>query len=98
MGLDNWNSAARSCVSDVQKIHAANTAPLELRNELRGRLNALKAKAQALSVEDDVGLRTAATEAEVLLFTRPTPIDRATDAVARYQALLNQRTLAGPRG
>jgi hypothetical protein len=95
-GLQNWNSAAGSCVSDVQKIHAANSAPLELRQELRGRLNALKAKAQAYRVAEDAGLMALATEAEGLLYTRPTPIDRAAEAVTRYQSLLNERTLPNP--
>jgi len=94
IGLHNWNSAAGDCVSDVQKIHAANSAPLEERRELRGRLNALKAKAQAYHVEEDPGLRALASEAEGLLYSRPTPIDRASDVVAGYQSLLNERTLA----
>jgi hypothetical protein len=94
IGLQNWNSAAKDCVSDVQKVHLANSAPLELRKELRGRLNALKAKAQAYRVEEDGGLRALATEAEGLLYTRPTPIDRADDLVTRYQSLLNERTVA----
>jgi hypothetical protein len=98
VGLQNWNSAARDCVSDVQKIREANRAPLELRRELRGRINALKAKAQAYRVEEDVGLRALAGEAEGLLYTRPTPIERACDVVTRYQALLHERTVAQPGG
>lgn len=98
VGLENWNSVARDCVSELQRIQSANRAPLDLRKELRGRLNALKAKAQAYRVEEDAGLRALATEAEGLLYTRPTPIDRAGDAVTRYQALLNERTLARPAG
>ena len=94
VGMQNWNSAAQGCVSDVQRIYAANNAALELRKELRGRLNALKAKAQAYRVEEDAGLRALAAEAEGLLYTRPTPIDRAADIVGRYQAVLQERTLA----
>jgi hypothetical protein len=96
VGLQNWNNAAGACVSDVQRIHAANSAPLDLRNELRGRLNALKAKAQAYRVEEDAGLMALSSEAEDLLFTRPTPIARACEVVARYQSLLNERTLEPP--
>ena len=95
VGLQNWNSAARDCVSDEQKILEANSAPLALRNELRGRINALKAKAQAYRVEEDANLRELASDAETLLYTRPTPIDRASDAVSRYQALLHERTKPG---
>ena len=96
VGLQNWNSAARDCVSDVKKIRDASSAPLELRNELRGRMNALKAKAQAYGVEEDDNLRVLANEAEAILYTRPTPIDRARDVVSRYQTLLQERT--GKRG
>ncbi len=98
IGLQNWNSAARECVSDLQRIHTGNSGPLELRKELRGRLNALKAKAQAYGVEEDASLRELAGEAEALLYNRPTPIDRAEQMVTRYQSLLNERTVAGPRG
>jgi hypothetical protein len=91
IGLQNWNSAARACVSDFERIRGANSAPLELRQELRGRINALKAKAQAYGLEEEGDLRTLANDAEALLYTRPTPIDEARDAVTRYQALLNER-------
>ena len=92
VGLRNWNYAAGDCVSDLQKIHAANSGPLELRKELRGRMNALKAKAQAYRVEEDAGLRALATEAEGLLYMRPTPIDRADETVTRYQSALSKLT------
>ncbi len=95
VGLQNWNLATRDCVSDVRKTREASCAPLELRSELRGRMNALKAKAQAYRVEEDASLRALASEAETLLYTRPTPIDRARDALSRYQALLNERTERG---
>jgi hypothetical protein len=98
IGLQNWNSAARDCVSELQKIREANNAPLELRKELRGRVNALKAKAQAYRVEEDAALRELASEAEALLYVRPTPIDRACDVVTRYQTLLQERTAGKPGG
>jgi uncharacterized protein YPO0396 len=98
VGLENWNSATRECVSEVKRIFEANNAPLELRNELRGRINALKAKAQAYRVEEDADLRALANEAETILYTRPTHIELAGDTVARYQALLNERTVPKPGG
>ena len=70
VGLQNWNNTAGDYVSQVQRIHAANSAPLDLRKELRGRLNALKAKAQAYRIEEDAGLMALAIEAEGLLYTR----------------------------
>jgi hypothetical protein len=98
IGLENWNSAARNCVSEVQRIRDTNRAPLELRNELRGRINALKAKAQAYRIEEDARLRALAGEAEALLYTHPTPIYRACDVVTRYQTLLQERTAGKPGG
>ena len=88
IGLQNWNTASRDCVSELQKIHAASNSPLELRKELRGRLTALKAKALAFGVEEEADLRAVANEAEALLYNRPTPIDRAEELVGRYQSLL----------
>ncbi len=98
VGLRNWNSAADTCVSDIQKVNSVNSAPLELRKELRGRMNALKAKAQAYRVEEDANLTELAREAEALLYTRPTPMDRAVEVVTRYQTLLNERTARPRRG
>lgn len=98
IGLRNWNSAARDCVSEVKKVRDANSAPLELRKELRGRINALKAKAQAYRVEEEADLRALASEAETLLYSSPTPIYRACDVVTRYQALLQKRTAGKPGG
>jgi hypothetical protein len=98
IGLQNWNSAARTCVCDVKKVCEANRAPLELRKELRGRINALKAKAQAYRVEEDADLRALASEAEALLYTRPTPMDRACAAVTQYQARLQESTAGKPGG
>jgi hypothetical protein len=95
IGFENWNSAAQACVSDWERIRGANSAPLELRRELRGRINALKAKAQAYGLEEDGDLRVLASQAETLLYNRPTPIDRARDAVGRYQTLLNERANQG---
>jgi hypothetical protein len=95
IGLQNWNSAARDCVSDCEKVRDASSALLELRNELRGRINALKAKAQAYRLEEDPDLRALANQAESLLYTRPTPIEQARETVGRYQVLLNERAIGG---
>jgi hypothetical protein len=40
VGLRNWNKAAEDCVNELGGIRAANRAPVEMRNELRGRLDA----------------------------------------------------------
>jgi hypothetical protein len=89
VGLRNWNAAAEECVSKERSACIANRGLLEARNELRGRLDALKAKARAYGVAEDDGLREAARQAEALLYTRPTPLDRAAAAVTGYERSLN---------
>jgi hypothetical protein len=89
VGLRNWNSAAEDCVSRERAALAANRAPIEARNELRGRLDALQAKARAYGVAENNALVEAARQAEQLLYTRPTPLDRAAAAVAGYERVLN---------
>jgi hypothetical protein len=89
VGLRNWNSAAEDCVSKERAALAANRAPIEARNELRGRLDALQAKARSYGVAEDSTLVEAARQAEQLLYTRPTPLDRAAAAVAGYERVLN---------
>lgn len=91
-GLRNWNSAAEICVSDERAVYAAYRAPLDQRNELRGRLDALKAKARAYGVAERNGLAELALEAEALLYTRPTRLDRAAAAVSAYARALNGAT------
>lgn len=93
IGLQNWNIAAQNCVSDMQKVYAAVCAPVELRDELRGRMKALRAKALAFHLEEDAELMALAAEAETLLYTRPTAVDRALEMVTRYQNELTARTL-----
>ena len=99
VGLRQWNSAARDCVSNERGAMAANRTPLELRIELRGRLDALKAKARAYGVAEDPELTRLAEEAYGLLHSRPTPMDRAEVSVSDYERALTERArLANARG
>ena len=58
IGLDRWTAQAAQASRAAEIALAANQAPVAERRELRGRLQALKAKAQAL------GLRRAIPETE----------------------------------
>jgi len=89
VGLRKWNAAAEECAAKEQTALAANRAPIETRNELRGRLDALKAKARARGVAEDDALAELARQAEGLLHTRPIALDRAAAAVAAYEKSLN---------
>lgn len=96
IGLRNWNSAAEDCVSKERAALAANRAPVESRNELRGRLDALQAKARSYGVAEDDRLVELARQAESLLYTQPTPLDRAAAAVTSYERLLNGAKKVNP--
>jgi hypothetical protein len=89
VGLRKWNAAAEECAAKEQAALAANRAPIETRNELRGRLDALKAKARAYGVAEDDALAELAREAEGLLHSRPIALDRAAAAVLAYEKSLN---------
>jgi DNA-binding transcriptional MerR regulator len=91
IGLRQWNNAARECVSNERGAMAANRAPLELRTELRGRLDALKAKARAYGVAENPELTRLAEEAYEFLQSRPTPMDRAQASVSDYERALTER-------
>jgi hypothetical protein len=84
VGLVNWEAAAAQCMADDSKACAAHRAPVEARAELRGRLDALKAKARAYSLAESPALTELATQAEALLYSQPTDLARAAAAVAAY--------------
>lgn len=88
-GLRNWNQAVEDCVSSERRVVVANRAPLEMRAELRGRMDALKAKARARNVAETDALCGLAEEARELLSLRPTELGRAASAVEAYEKQLN---------
>jgi hypothetical protein len=90
VGLERWNKSASDCVSLERTAYAANRGPLEMRNELRGRLDALKAKARGRGVAEVGALSELAVRAGEALFTRPTPIEKASALVVEYERTLNQ--------
>jgi hypothetical protein len=88
VGLRNWNMAAHAAIAPDHAALAASRAAIESRNELRGRLDALKAKARAYGVAEDHKLADLARQAEALLYTRPVSLERAGEAVAIYEKTL----------
>lgn len=91
VGLENWMTKIKQAIAIEQATLIANRAPLDLRRELRGRLDALQAKALARGWAEDPTLADLAQQAKHLLYIRPTPLDQATDLVTRYEKHLNQR-------
>jgi hypothetical protein len=96
VGLEKWNNAASQCVSQDRAALNANQAPLRERNELRGRLEALKAKARARGSSELPELSRIAADATRLLFERPTPMAEASALVVDYERVLRNRTASQP--
>lgn len=89
VGLDNWMKKANEYIASEQQAYKANTTLLQTRQELRGRLDALKAKALAKGLIEDATLTEIAEKAKQLLYTRPTLLDKAAELVSQYEKRLN---------
>jgi hypothetical protein len=88
VGLGKWQGIARQYLAAEEAARRANEAPVGARRELRGLLDALRAKAQACGRAEDVELAALGQEAWRLLHGRPTPLARAQQLVAEYEARL----------
>ena len=88
VGLARWLQTASEYLSAEQAALAADRAPLEMRADLRGRLAALKAKAQAQGLAQDPALLAAAQEADTLLNRYPVLLDRIGQLVSDYEKRL----------
>jgi len=88
-GLSHWRSTADDCAARDRAAIAAHRGALSARRELRGRIEALKAKARALGVAEDGALAHLAAEAEATIAERPTRLEAAAAVVAAYARTLN---------
>jgi hypothetical protein len=88
VGLANWTRAARDCLACDEAAFAASDRLLRQRRDLRGLLDALKAKAVANGRAEDPEASALAAEAWRLLHTRPSPLNRAQELVRDYEARL----------
>jgi hypothetical protein len=91
VGLTNWQHKVRAYLSVVESALAANRLPLDNRQELRGRLDALAAKALAKGKAEDPVLTALCIQARELLYASPTDLNLAIDLVREYERCLNQR-------
>ena len=89
VGLRNWMQAARQLVQVDGDAAAEARRQLAQRTELRGRFDALKAKARAYSLAEHDDLQAIAERVNTLLYRRPTPLQQAVSAVGEYEARLN---------
>ncbi len=89
VGLDRWNQTAAEYLRAEQAAQTANRALLDLRAEYRGRLSALKIKAQARGVAEDFLLTATARELDAVLGACPVPLDEAAAKLGSYELQLN---------
>ena len=82
--LDSWSVGATRLRDQLARVVASNRAPLEKRNELRGRLGAFRAKMAATGFSEDLVLRDISAEAHNELFTSPTDLVRAERLVTEF--------------
>ncbi len=94
IGLRNWCSAAERCMAEERSLRELCEAQLAARSELRGRLEALKAKAKSRGVDTSLPLSGLRKEAEVLLYAHPMDLGVAARAVSFYEQHLDRSSKA----
>jgi hypothetical protein len=91
-GLDKWVTACATHQDIERRILAANMAPIEAREELRGRLKALRAKADA-HAERGVHIETKVAhlgdEARDILYSQPADLLKAAALLSAYETAIN---------
>jgi hypothetical protein len=91
VGLTNWLHKVQAYTISARSALVANRLPIDTRQELRGRLDALTAKALAKGHAEDQILTDLAIQARQVLYTSPTDLNLAIDLVKHYKQELNQR-------
>jgi hypothetical protein len=89
IGLQNWHQQTAAAIAIEHHTLLAHQQLVNTRQELRGRLEALKAKALAKGVIEDATLSGLAEQAKELLYRRPTPLNQAAEVVRQYERRLN---------
>lgn len=89
VGLENWMGKVKSAIANEKQAVTKNNYPLETRRELRGRLEALKAKAIARGRAEDPILSDLAAGAKQILYSRPTDLAKAIELIKKYEKELN---------
>jgi hypothetical protein len=90
VGLTNWLAKVQAYTQAAQLALATNRSPLDTRQELRGRLDALSAKALAKGKVEDPVLTDLHAQARAALSASPTDLTLAIDLVRKYDRCLQQ--------
>lgn len=93
-GLERWREVADGWLANARRVVAANQAPLRRRDDLRGLLDAYRAKAAATGLAEDAAVTALYREASDALYTAPCDLDAADILVRRYTRAVND---AAPR-
>jgi hypothetical protein len=89
VGLANWTTRIEAYTIAARSALTANRLPLDTRNELRGRLDALTAKALGKGRAEDPVLADLAVRARLALFSSPTDLDLSKDLLRKYEQRLS---------
>lgn len=89
-GLATWREAAARVRAEAERVLAANRAPVVRRNDLRGLLEAYRAKAAVQGHAEDPSLTRLYGLARDALYVGPCDVDAAEDRVQEYLAAVNR--------
>lgn len=85
----NVEMRAQTMLTEARRIAEESRAPIKARNQLRGRLDAYRAKAQQVGRLEDSEASLAYDRAHRALYTAPTDLVIATELVERYQDIVS---------
>lgn len=83
--LADWTGRVNVLLAEARRVRDANRAPIEARNELRGRLDAYRSKAFRLGLLEHGTVAGLYQRAHQVLYSAPTDLVVAADLVSRYQ-------------
>jgi hypothetical protein len=86
--LAAWTGDATAELEHALAVAAANRAPIERRNQLRGLLKAYQGKARSRRLLEDRETSELFRRAEHELYTAPTDLRAAAELITRYQEVL----------
>jgi len=89
-GLRGWQNVADGWRRNAEAVLAANRAPLEQRNELRGLLDAYASKATLSRTFEQPEVAHLYHAANEVLSSAPCPLNEATELVQRYGQAVSQ--------
>jgi hypothetical protein len=87
--LDAWTDRSETALQRARDDAARNRAPIDERNELRGRIRAYKEKASAHGLLEDRAVTSAYNAAYEELHAAPTDLERAHELVRAYQSAVS---------